>query len=557
MSKKDKRIRREIQDIFRSILEKNDLSNILERITSTIGTLFGYKRVVLTLWDENFNVQHSTHYGLSQEEVQELEKKEMTEEERRIIMDEKYKISNSYFVPEEDNPLVTKALPGRSVGEWRPFDALIVPLWGKERIIGWISLDEPISGKRPTEEDLRDIEIFADQASIAIENEKMVEREEEFIQKLKILNKISREFSKLVDLEDLFHKIPELIKETYNLPFVGLGIFDGENIVFRHYSTAYPSKSHKSVTQNLEEGLIGWAARNKKTLYIKDVSKDPRYLKGFEETRSELAIPLVSEGELLGVMDFQSDEIDYFTSEDILVLENLTDQIAISLRNSQLFKKLQNEKKLHELFISVLSHDLKTPLQVILGYADLFGNEKYASAIERNVKKITAALEKAHTYTKLEAGYKENLEKRDIKSTIESLMSDFGSELKKKNIEIDLDLEETFIESFGVLENIFQNLIENSIKYSPENSKIEIYSEDHDVNVVVNVKNYGPTIPDDMKEVIFERFKRTDHRTPGTGLGLAIVKKAVSLHEGVVWVEDTSDGGTVFKVKLPKNLENE
>ncbi|OQX50375.1 MAG: hypothetical protein B5M53_12705, partial [Candidatus Cloacimonas sp. 4484_209] len=100
---------------------------------------------------------------------------------------------------------------GSSVGEWKSLDALIVPLRIKGKIIGIISLDEPISGKRPTEESLKSIEIFADQASLAIENEKMIRKEMKFAQKLKTLNDISRELSKLVDLENLFYRIPELI----------------------------------------------------------------------------------------------------------------------------------------------------------------------------------------------------------------------------------------------------------------------------------------------------------------------------------------------------------
>ena len=386
MNRRHERATKAILDISGDILEKKDLPEILDKITSTVGILFEYKRVVLTLWDKNYNVWYSTFYGLKEEEIKALKGRIMSREERALVLNEKYRMSNSYFIPEEDNPLIKKVLPGSSVGEWKSLDALIVPLRIKGKIIGIISLDEPISGKRPTEESLKSIEIFADQASLAIENEKMIRKEMKFAQKLKTLNDISRELSKLVDLENLFYRIPELISETYNLPFVGLGIFDGENITFKHYATQF-KKIDKPLISKLERGLVGWVAHNKKTLYVKDVSKDPRYFKYFEETRSELVIPVLSEGNLLGVLDFQSNEVDYFTSEDILILENLTDQIAITLKNSQLFEKIKNEKKMQEFFISMISHDLKTPLQVILGYTDLLKNDKYSNIIQENVKK--------------------------------------------------------------------------------------------------------------------------------------------------------------------------
>jgi len=555
MDRKHEKATKAILDISGDILEKKDLPEILDKITSTVGTLFGYKRVVLTLWDKNFNVWYSTFYGLKEEEIKVLKERIMSREERALILNEKYKMSNSYFIPEEDNPLIKKVLPGSSVGEWKSLDALIVPLRIKGKIIGILSLDEPISGKRPTEESLKSIEIFADQASLAIENEKIIKKEMRFAQKLKILNNISRELSKLVDLENLFYRIPELIRETYNLPFVGLGIFDGENITFKHYSTQF-GQIDKPLISKLERGLVGWTAHNKKTLYVKDVSKDPRYFKYFEETRSELVIPILSEENLLGVLDFQSNEIDYFTSEDILILENLTDQIAITLKNSQLFEKIKNEKKMQEFFISMISHDLKTPLQVILGYADLLKNDKYSNIIQENVKKINEILNKAGIYSKLEVGYKENPKRRNIKRITDTLMTSFENDLNRKNIKIILNIEDIYIESFSFLENIFQNLIENSIKFSYENSKIEIYSENYEEYIVINVKNYGQNIPDEMKEEVFERFKKLDPKTKGTGLGLAIVKKAVDLHGGEVWIEESPDGGTVFKVKLPKNIKN-
>ncbi|MCK4637129.1 MAG: GAF domain-containing sensor histidine kinase [Methanomicrobia archaeon] len=539
------------KEILEDILEKKDLPEILNKVTSTVGTLFGYRRVALTLWDENFDVRYATFYGLEEEEIKTLKGRIMSREERKLVLNEKYRISNSYFIPEEDNPMIKKALPGDSIGEWKSLDALIVPLRVKGKVIGMISIDEPISGKRPTEESLKNIEIFADQASLAIENEKMIKREIRFAQKLKILNNISRELSKLADLENLFHRIPELIKETYDLPFVGLGIFDGKNIIFKHYSTQF-KKINKTLISKLKRGLIGWAAYNKKTLCVKDVSKDPRYRRYFEETKSELVIPILSEGNLLGVLDFQSNEINYFSPEDILVLESLTDQIAITLRNSQLFEKIKNEKKMQEFFVSVVSHDLKTPLQVILGYADLLKNDKYARIIQENVKKINETLDKASLYSKLEAGYKENPEMRNIKLIIEDLISNLENDLNKRNIKVILDLEELRIESFSVLEDIFQNLIENAIKFAPEDSKIEIYSENYERYIVISVKNYGQKIPDGKKEEVFERFKKLDLRTKGTGLGLAIVKEAVALHNGEVWIEDSPDGGTVFKVKLPK-----
>jgi two-component system phosphate regulon sensor histidine kinase PhoR len=103
---------------------------------------------------------------------------------------------------------------------------------------------------------------------------------------------------------------------------------------------------------------------------------------------------------------------------------------------------------------------------------------------------------------------------------------------------------------------VFANLLSNAIKYARDGRKVIIEVEDDGENYIIRVKDFGEGVPDEFKEIIFERFKRKEKRgVKGTGLGLAIVKRIVEIHGGEVWVEDNSPKGAVFVVKLPKQRE--
>lgn len=214
-------------------------------------------------------------------------------------------------------------------------------------------------------------------------------------------------------------------------------------------------------------------------------------------------------------------------------------------------KKTQDLEKtshLKELFISILAHDLKNMLQLVLGHAQLARGSKnmeHVKKIEETVKRMDRIIDNVKLYSKLrEKEYKEKFERKNLYEIIKRSVGIFEG---KREIEIRCRDKNCFVEASSTLENVFYNLIDNAVKYSE--NKIEIIFEDEVKNWKICVKDYGKGIPDELKDIIFERFEKKEART---GLGLAIVKQIVTLHKGEVWIEDNPEGGSIFCVSLPK-----
>ena len=211
-------------------------------------------------------------------------------------------------------------------------------------------------------------------------------------------------------------------------------------------------------------------------------------------------------------------------------------------------KKTQDLEKtshLKELFISILAHDLKNMLQLVLGHAQLARgskNTEHVKKIEETVKRMDRIIDNVKLYSKLrEKEYKEKFERKNLYEIIKRSVGIFEG---KREIEIRCRDKNCFVEVSSTLENVFYNLIDNAVKYSE--NKIEIIFEDEVKNWKICVKDYGKGIPDELKDVIFEK------KEARTGLGLAIVKQIVTLHKGEVWIEDNPEGGSIFCVSLPK-----
>lgn len=224
---------------------------------------------------------------------------------------------------------------------------------------------------------------------------------------------------------------------------------------------------------------------------------------------------------------------------------------------SRILKRKSEEQEksyqLQKLFISILTHDLKNFLQLILGYTQIAAktkNMEHLKRAEEAVRKMNSIIDNAKLYSKLrEKEYEEKFERKNLYEIVEKTVKIFEV---KREIEIHCEDKNCIVQASPTLENVFYNLIDNAVKYSEK--KIEVSINDDLKNWRVCVKDYGNGIPDELKDVVFEKFKKMG-KGAGTGLGLAIVKQSVALHKGKVWIEDNPEGGSIFCVSLPKAAE--
>lgn len=234
---------------------------------------------------------------------------------------------------------------------------------------------------------------------------------------------------------------------------------------------------------------------------------------------------------------------------------------------------LEKEKELNELktrFISIASHEFRTPLTSILSSAELikrYGKKwsedkfnEHAEKIMNSIEYLTDMLDDVLTISRSESG---KIVFNPLKIDLHVFCWDIIEELKfnaDKNHKLIFKYtadQEIFDLDPKLIRFIITNLLSNAFKYSPKGSKVELLVSSTYDSILINVKDEGIGIPEEDKAHLFEPFYRTHNvgEIEGTGLGLSIVKRAVDLHNGVISYHSELGKGTTFNVKLPREID--
>ena len=217
---------------------------------------------------------------------------------------------------------------------------LAVPLIAKNKVIGVIDLEAPFPDFF-NEQHQNLLELLAGRMALAVMNARLYRRTLRQARTLQLLNEISRELSSVLVLKDLLRRIGTLTKRLIDYHRFSILLLD------EHTQTLSPviaMKLDESTAEKynltLDQGVVGAAARSLKTVLVTDVSRDQRYIALNPDTRSELAVPLIRGDRVIGVMDLESPQLDYFTEEHARLIATLAPQIAIAIENSRLYERV-------------------------------------------------------------------------------------------------------------------------------------------------------------------------------------------------------------------------
>lgn len=256
----------------------------------------------------------------------------------------------------------------------------------------------------------------------------------------------------------------------------------------------------------------------------------------------------------------------------ILVVEkNVTPQKQAEIRLRKNFEKERELNEMKSRFVSMASHEFRTPLTTINSSAGLIQNyldkgmldkaPRHVERIRNSVRNLTSILNDFLSLEKLESGkISVNLIECKLYDTIAEVAEEFD-QLKKQGQQIVINGEKNLSLQIdhGLIKNVLINLMSNALKYSPENSEIEVRFADCGNRILLEVADKGIGIPNSDKTKMFERFFRAANVTniEGTGLGLTIVKRYLDLLGGEIDFESEEGKGTTFRIDIPKITTNE
>lgn len=274
------------------------------------------------------------------------------------------------------------------------------------------------------------------------------------------------------------------------------------------------------------------------------------------------AMQRISEGDLNITVDLEGDD-------EFSVMAASLNKMVGDLKDL-MDKEREAERTKNEL-ITNIAHDLRTPLTSIIGYLELLSKDgvidqelqkKYIGIAYVKTKRLEKLIEDLFGFTKLNYGkISMNVSKVDVIKLLSQLLEEFYPSFMDRNLSYELQSNvpvQVVSADANLLARLFDNLINNAIKYGADGKRILVKVHGSEDLVSIQVVNYGYVIPEEELPLIFNKFYRVEQsrstNTGGTGLGLAISKSIVDMHGGTIHV--SSDlSGTVFTVKLKTNFD--
>ena len=187
--------------------------------------------------------------------------------------------------------------------------------------------------------------LLASRLAVAIENARLFQQVRAQADTLLLLNEVSRETSSILDVEELLRRAAEQTKRVIDYQILSIMLYDEDQKVFRHrLDVKHGHRVQGKLRAAASEGIVGAAATLREPVLVPDVTKDPRYLMVNPETRSELSIPMIHKGKVIGVLDLESPQLNYFTEDHVQTLSILAANLAVSVENARLYEQVARDE---------------------------------------------------------------------------------------------------------------------------------------------------------------------------------------------------------------------
>ncbi len=188
--------------------------------------------------------------------------------------------------------------------------------------------------------------LIASRVAIGVENARLYTRVARQAKQLLLLNEISRELTSILNLDQLFKRVGELLLRLIDYQMFSILLLNPKRTKLQHrFALRFNENVQIKHDIPLSRGLVGYAAEHNHSVVVPDVTRDERYIPLNPETMSELCVPLVYKGAVIGVLDLEHTRRNYFTEEHARVVKTLAAQIAISIENARLYEKIERQEQ--------------------------------------------------------------------------------------------------------------------------------------------------------------------------------------------------------------------
>jgi len=532
-----------------TMLHTTDLRERLKTIAEAVQEQ-GWARVVISLKDEKLDTTDVVTAGLKPEEEQYLMEHQSTGNvwrKRLSSMFERFRLGEFYYLPWAD-PLVRRQfkyalrskVSKQSTVDWDPDDLLFVPLrLPNGLVVGIMSMDDPKDGRRPTQDSLAPLELFAHQAAVAIENARLIQQVKEYAQHLE--EKVEERTRDLRKSEEqtrsIFSASPDAITVT---DLDGNIVECNEQTLRMHEYTSKQQLIGQSFLKLIAEKDHQRALENLRKTLERDQMKNIEYTfvtKSGREFPAELSSSIVMDA-----------------SHNPVRIATITEDITERKRMEQQLFKSERLAAIGEL-AGMVGHDLRNPLTGIAG-ATYYLKAKYGLELDEKAREMLNIISNDIEYSNkiindlLEYSREPKLEL--MKTTPQTVVRDAiaRARIPRKIELVDLTRDEPWITvDVDKLKRAFVNMIRNAVDAMPKGGTLTITSKRSGNNVRFMFKDTGVGMTKQVASRVFTPLFTT--KAKGMGFGLAICKRNVEAHGGFIAVKSMLGKGTTFTVTIP------
>ncbi len=457
--------------------------------------------------------------------------------------------------------------------------AFAAPIRLKDRVMGFILLMNP----HLSNEELLLMNSVAGVLAGALQKAYLYREMENRLAEMATLYAISEQIMSSLELPVVLETIVEIIKHVMDCRAACIFLLNEETGLLEiKASSGIISRWRTEAKLRVGEGISGKAVALGRPIYVPDTYLEPDFIFFDRSVRSILVVPLKIRDKVIGTLSVDHIIPNAFTPDDERFLSIAAVQAAIAIENATLYERLKEKaealKKAYDEvselsrfkteLLQNVSHELRSPLTFIKGYVELMREKSMGPLTPEQEEALEVVSEKTDIMTRLVEDMitLQKLEKEELKLEPVSLeeiarlsvrsatlMAQTAGIEFKLEIPVDLPLVKG---DKNRLIQVFDNLINNAIKFSPYGGTVTIRLKDVGEYVQAEVEDTGIGIPEDKLDKIFERFYQVDSSAKrqfgGMGLGLAIVKGIVEAHGGKVWAKSQLGKGSTFYFVIPK-----
>ena len=467
-------------------------------------------------------------------------------------------------------------------GDHVPMEAFMgVPMILRNEVLGALYLTKPPGAEPFTDGDEEILVAMASMAAVGISNARLYQAESDRAERGQTLSRITSHVRGSLDVDDVLNRTTEQIGRATRADRCFIRLMDPSGQKLGAIATEWTERDVARAGKNdLQYPVSTLAAQTKKTQSISDIVMDhrlndselpPRDILLHAGDQAVLATPLMWGGEVMGVVACHSLAPRVWSESDVALMEAAAREVSVALHHARLYtaavdtaEELRKLDQLRSDFVSMVSHELRSPMTVVGGIAHLLewrrdklsdGEiDELLQSLGREARRLTRLVSEFLDMEAIERGrFTLDREEFDILELAVEAMVDAGyahrTEVSSRsdNAVVSADRDR--------VKQVLLNLLTNAAKFSPEDKNVVVEVEPGSREVKVSVSDLGQGIPPEEQKMLFRRFSRlstTVGRAPGSGFGLYVSRSIVELHGGRMWVESKTGEGAKFIFTLPR-----